>query len=127
MEARLLCVVVLAKNYDRLIRWYRKTFRMKTRMVVTEGFDWTELERPGLRIGFAPAKQQGVKLGRRRSNAVVIHLTTPNVRGLFKRVKRAGGGVRFGPSYDPKGKYWCGSFTDIEGNEIWVIDLAQES
>lgn len=125
MDTRLLCTVVLAKDYARTVAWYRKTFALKTRMVVTEGFDWTELERPGLRIGFAPARQMRVKLPARRANAVVMHLTTRDVRGLMRRVAHAGGKVLFGPSQDAfKGKkYWYGAFADVEGNAIWVADL----
>jgi len=125
METKLLCTVVLAKDYRRTVAWYRKTFAMKTRLVVDEGFNWTELQRPGLRIGFAPAKQMGVKLPARRANAVLMHLTTPDTRGLMRRVARAGGKVLFGPKPDThKGKtYWYGGFADPEGNSVWVADL----
>jgi len=123
MDARFLCTVVLARDYRKLIAWYRKTLQMKIRRVVTEGYDWTELERPGLRIGITKAKQIGVKLPRKRSNAVVLHLVTKDVKGLLRRAKACGGKVAFGPTWDPKGKYWCGAFHDIEGNDVWVIDL----
>lgn len=103
----------------------RKSFRLKTRVVVTDRFAWTELERPGLRIGFAPARTMHMRLPRRRANTVVTHLTTRDVRGLMRRVARAGGKILFGPSRDAfKGRmYWCGAIADIEGNAIWIADL----
>ncbi len=96
---------------------------MKPNLVVTEGFDWTELARPGLRIGFTPAKQMGAKLPKKRRNAVILHLVTLDVRGILRRVKKCGGKVPFGPTYDEGGKYWYGGFQDLEGNTVWVIDL----
>ncbi len=123
MDARHLCTVVLADNYKKLVAWYQKTLQMKKKLVVTEGFDWTELARPGLRIGITPAKQMGKKLPKKRANAVLLHLVTRDVRGLLKRVKKCGGQIPFGPTYDEKGKYWYGAFHDIEGNDVWVIDL----
>ena len=123
VDARHLCTVVLAKNYAKLVAWYRKALDMKVKRVVTEGFDWTELKRPGLVIGFTPAKQMGTKLPAKRANAVILHLVSKDVRGLLARVKRHGAKVPFGPSYDEKGKYWYGGFLDIEGNPVWVIDL----
>ncbi len=123
MDARHLCTVVLAKDYKKLVAWYRKALAMKPKTVVTEGFDWTELARPGLRIGITPAKQMGSKLVTPRRNAVILHLVSRDVRGLMKHVKKAGARTLFGPNYDEKGKYWYGAFTDIEGNPVWVIDL----
>jgi predicted enzyme related to lactoylglutathione lyase len=89
---------------------------------VTKDFDWTELERPGLRIGFTPAKQMGAKLSNPRRNAVILHLVTRDVRGLLRKVGRAGARV-FGPKQSPDGAYWYGGFKDPEGNPVWVIDL----
>ncbi|KAF0239812.1 MAG: hypothetical protein FD180_5166 [Planctomycetota bacterium] len=87
MDARFLCTVILARDYRKLVAWYRKTLQMKVRRVVTERYDWTELERPGLRIGITKAKQMGVKLPRKRANAVVLHLVTKDVKGLLRRAK----------------------------------------
>ncbi|GEM_PF-423810 len=123
MDARHLCTVVLARDYRRLVDWYRKALRMKPKLVVTDGFDWTELARPGLRIGFAPAKQMGVKLPRKRSNAVILHLISKDVRALLRDVKKCGARIAFGPSLNKEDGYWYGAFEDLEGNPIWVIDL----
>ena len=123
MDARYLYTVVLARDYEKLVTWYRKALQLKVRRVVTEGYDWTELERPGLRIGIAPAKQMGVTLPKKRTNAVVLHLVTKDVKGLLKRAKQHGGTVAFGPSRDAEKKYTYGAFRDIEGNDVWLIDL----
>lgn len=123
MDARHLCTVVLATNYKKLVAWYKKAFSMKTKLVVTEGFDWTELTRNGLRIGLAPAAQMGAKLPRKRANAVILHLVSKDVRGLMRKVKACGARIRFGPNYNEEEKYWYGAFDDIEGNQIWVLDL----
>ena len=122
MDARSLCTVILARDYRKLVAWYRKALLMKVRHVVSKGYDWSGLERPGLHIGITPAKQMGVKLPRKRSNAVILHLVTKDVKGLLKRVKRHRGKVAFGPAYNEKEKYWYGAFHDIEDNDVWVID-----
>lgn len=122
MDARYLCTVVLAQNYPKLVDWYRKALQMKVRRVVTEGYDWTELERRGLRIGLAPAKQMGVTLPRKRANAVILHLVTRNVKRLLASVKKRGGRIAFGPSYNEAGRFWYGAFRDPEGNDVWLID-----
>lgn len=123
MDARHLCTVVLARDYRRLVAWYRKALDMKPKLVVTEGFDWTELARPGLRIGITPARQMKAKLATPRRNAVILHLVSKDVRGLLRRIKRHGGRVLFGPSRNTDPEYWYGAFADIEGNPVWVIDL----
>ena len=123
MDVRFLCTVVLARDYGALVSWYRRTLEMRVRRVVTEGYDWTELERPGLRIGIAPAQQMGVRLPKPRRNAVVLHLVTKDVKGLLRRAKRQGGTVAFGPSRDAKETFTYGAFLDPEGNQVWVIDL----
>lgn len=123
MDARHLCTVVLARNYRKLVDWYRTTLRMKVRRVVTGGYDWTELERPGLRIGIASAKQMGAALPRKRANAVVLHLVSKDVPGLLRRAKACGGKVPFGPTRNAKEGYCYGAFRDIEGNDVWVIDV----
>lgn len=123
MDARYLCTVVLARNYPKLVDWYRKALQMKVRRVISKGYHWTELERPGLRIGLAPGKQVSVSLPRKRANAVILHLVTRDVKGLLRRVKKHGARIAFGPAYSEDGKYWYGAFHDPEDNDVWVIDL----
>jgi predicted enzyme related to lactoylglutathione lyase len=123
--ARLLNVVVLTRDYQKMVAWYRRVLQMKLDLVVDEGFDYTELKRPGLLIGFTPARQMKAALPRRRANAVVPQLSVGDVRGFLRRVGREGGKIVFGPSQDEyrKRKYWYGAFADPEGNQIWVVDL----
>ncbi len=121
-DARHLCTVVLTKNYKRMVAWYKKALDLKAKTVVAEGFDWTELARPGLRIGFTPAVQMGARLASPRRNAVILHLVSRDVKGLLARVKRAGAKA-WGPKRSEDGAYWYGGFVDIEGNPVWVIDL----
>ena len=61
-------------------------------------------------------------LSKRVMNTVILQICTNDLKSLFKKIKNNGGSVLFGPSYDEVDKYWYGSFTDIEGNEIWVVD-----
>lgn len=96
---------------------------MKPKLVVTEGFDWTELARPGLRIGITPARQMKAKLPRQSANAVILHLVSKDVRGLMRHVKKCGAKIQFGPTHNTEDGYWYGAFEDLEGNPIWVIDL----
>ena len=50
-----------------------------------------------------------------------MQLRTDDIEALFAGVKEHGGIVH-GPSYEAKEKFRYGSFTDIEGNDVWVIE-----
>tara|TARA_B100001167_G_C16664036_1_gene254592 strand:+ start:335 stop:724 length:390 start_codon:yes stop_codon:yes gene_type:complete len=115
--------VLLAKNHQLLINWYINNLNFK---IINNNSDikYCNLETDsGIKIGIADMEQMGNEnYSKRIMNTVILQICTNDLKKLFKRIKNNGGSVLFGPSYDEGDKYWYGSITDIEGNEIWVVD-----
>ena len=115
--------VLLAKNHQLLINWYINNLNFK---IINNNSDikYCNLETDsGIKIGIADMEQMGNEnYSKRIMNTVILQICTNDLKKIFKRIKNNGGSVLFGPSYDEGDKYWYGSVTDIEGNEIWVID-----
>ena len=115
--------VLLAKNHQLLIDWYINNLNFK---IINNNSDikYCNLETDsGIKIGIADMEQMGNEnYSKRIMNTVILQICTNDLKKLFKRIKNNGGSVLFGPSYDEGDKYWYGSITDIEGNEIWVVD-----
>ena len=115
--------VLLAKNHQLLIDWYINNLNFK---IINNNSDikYCNLETDsGIKIGIADMEQMGNEnYSKRIMNTVILQICTNDLKNFFKRIKNNGGSVLFGPSYDEGDKYWYGSITDIEGNEIWVVD-----
>ena len=115
--------VVVAKNYQSLIDWYVDNLNFK---IVYNNLDikYCSLATDsGIKIGIADMESLGNEnYSKRIQNTVILQIATNDLEILFKKVKNNGGSILFGPLYDEGDKYWYGSVTDIEGNEIWVID-----
>ena len=115
--------VLVAKNYQSLIDWYVNNLNFK---IVYNNLDiqYCSLATDsGIKIGIAEMKSLGNEnYSKRIMNTVILQIATNDLENLFKKIKTNGGSILFGPSYDEGDKYWYGSFTDSEGNEIWVID-----
>ena len=115
--------VLVAKNYQSLIDWYVDNLNFK---IVYNNLDikYCSLATDsGIKIGIADMEQMGNEnYSKRIMNTVILQICTNDLKKLFKRIKNNGDSVLFGPSYDEGDKYWYGSITDIEGNEIWVVD-----
>ena len=115
--------VLLAKNHQLLINWYINNLNFK---IINNNSDikYCNLETDsGIKIGIADMEQMGNEnYSKRIMNTVILQICTNDLKKLFKKIKNNGGSVLFGPSYDEGDKYWYGSITDIEGNEIWVVD-----
>ena len=115
--------VLLAKNHQLLIDWYINNLNFK---IINNNSDikYCNLETDsGIKIGIADMEQMGNEnYSKRIMNTVILQICTNDLKKLFKKIKNNGGSVLFGPSYDEGDKYWYGSITDIEGNEIWVVD-----
>jgi len=115
--------VLLAKNHQLLINWYINNLNFK---IINNNSDikYCNLETDsGIKIGIADMEQMGNEnYSKRIMNTVILQICTNDLKKLFKRIKNNGDSVLFGPSYDEGDKYWYGSITDIEGNEIWVVD-----
>jgi len=116
-------VVVLADDYDAMVRWYTDALGFRIAKTFSEGYSYTNLETgSGIRIGIAPAAEVGVTPGDRAMNTVLLQVGAPDLAALFARVGEAGGTVTFGPSFDERGGFWYGGFADPEGNPIWAVD-----
>ena len=120
--------VIVAKNYQSLIDWYINNLNFK---IINNFPDikYCYLETDsGIKIGIADMEElikstpANKPLSKRVMNTVILQICTNDLQSLFKKIKNNGGSVLFGPSYDEGDKFWFGSFTDIEGNEIWVVD-----
>ena len=115
--------VLLAKNHQLLINWYINNLNFK---IINNNSDikYCNLETDsGIKIGIADMEQMGNEnYSKRIMNTVILQICTNDLKKLFKKIKNNGGSILFGPSYDEGDKYWYGSITDIEGNEIWVVD-----
>ena len=120
--------VVVAKNYQSLIDWYINNLNFK---IINNFPDikYCYLETDsGIKIGITDMEElikstpANKPLSKRVMNTVILQICTNDLKSLFKKIKNNGGSVLFGPSYDEGDKFWFGSFTDIEGNEIWVVD-----
>ena len=115
--------VLLAKNHQLLIDWYINNLNFK---IINNNSDikYCNLETDsGIKIGIADMEQMGNEnYSKRIMSTVILQIYTNDLKKIFKRIKNNGGSVLFGPSYDEGDKYWYGSITDIEGNEIWVVD-----
>ncbi len=123
MNINLLNPMILAEDYEKLIEWYIKTFDLTIKAKVEEGDEYTELEQAGkLVVGIAKADEMGVKPSTPRNNTVIIQFSMSDINKLFDKVRKTGGKILFGPSLDEKGRYLYGGFTDIEGNQIWVVE-----
>lgn len=123
MKINLLNPMVLAENYEELVKWYVKTLDLTIKDKVEEGDEYTELDQSGkLILGIAKAYEMGVKPTTPRNNTVIIQLSVSDINELFGRVRKTGGRILFGPSVEEKGGYLYGGFEDIEGNQIWIIE-----
>ena len=116
-------IVLVAKNHQSLIDWYVNNLNFK---IVYNNLDikYCSLATDsGIKIGIADMESlDNESYSKRIMNTVILQIATNNLKKLFKKIKNNGGSILFGPSYDEGDKYWYGSVTDIEGNEIWVID-----
>ena len=116
-------IVLVAKNHQSLIDWYVNNLDFK---IVYNNIDikYCSLATDsGIKIGIADMESLGNEsYSKRLMNTVILQIATNDLKKLFKKIKSNGGSILFGPSYDEGDKYWYGSVTDIEGNEIWVID-----
>ena len=115
--------VILADDYSALVAWYRDVLGFKVVRDFAEDYHYCNLETDsGIRIGIGSAKEMGVEPTDRSQNTVVQQFEVKSVEEFFTHLKQNGGAVVFGPSFDEKGRFWYGGFSDPEGNPCWVVD-----
>ena len=115
--------VIFAEDFQALVDWYQNVLGFKVTHLVEEDYHYCTLENEnGIRLGITDAKEMGVIPGNRRNNTVVLQFQVADVQSFFEHLVEKGGDITFGPSFDKKGGFWYGGFTDLEGNPFWVVD-----
>jgi len=115
--------VILADDTHKLVDWYINILGFKETARYEDNLFYSNLEtESGIIIGIADIKELDVKKPNRQKNTVILQIEVEDVKTFLAYIKEQEGTVVYGPSFDEKGNYWCGSFRDIEGNEIWVVD-----
>ncbi len=122
VNIRFLNAYILAEDFKKLSGWYEKTFELDRGLTVEEDYLSMELRKNGkFVIAFADSKEMGITPYYDRQNTVIAQLAVSNVKECLERVSQCGGKALFGPSFDETGKFYYGGFSDIEGNQIWVV------
>lgn len=115
--------VLLAEDYDAMVDWYRNTLGFRVTDRHTGDYRYTQLvNRAGIRVGIAVAKEMGTEVRDRKHNTVLMQFEVDDVRKFLEHVTANGGSVPFGPSFSEVDGFWYGGFADPEGNPYWVVD-----
>ena len=123
MELRPRETVILAEDYSALVAWYRDVLGFTVVRDFAEEYHYCNLETAsGIQIGIGSCKEMGVEPTDRSRNTVVLQFEVDHVEEFFAHLKVNGGAITFGPSFDEKGGFWYGGFSDPEGNPCWVVD-----
>ena len=123
MKLKLLNVVVLCDDYEKMINWYKDTLELEITLEESEGYHYTELSSDGRCIvGLTPAKEMDHTPTKKRNNSTLLQLDVKGMPQFFEKVKKSEGSIIFGINKDEKYNFLYGSIADPEGNEIWVIE-----
>jgi len=123
MEVRLLNVVVLCDDFEAQVEWYKNVFELKELMNESGAYNYIELgHNQHVIVGLTPAKEMKHQPAKPRNNSTLLQITVKEMETLFKKVKANSGTVLFGPSLEEKHNFKYGAITDLEGNQIWVIE-----
>jgi len=123
MEVRLLNVVILCDNFEAQVEWYKNTFDLKILLKESGAYNYVELgHNEHVIVGLTPAKEMKHQPSKPRNNSTLLQITVKDMETLFKKVVDNKGTVKFGPSVEEKYNFKYGAITDLEGNEIWVIE-----
>lgn len=122
MKLKLMNVVILANNYQKMVDWYINALGLEMIQEWTTDYHYAELAYESqLVVGITPAKEIDISPPSPRNNATIIQLEVSDIKAFYERIKKNGGVIVFGPSYEEKEKFYFGAVNDIEGNQIWVI------
>lgn len=115
--------VIHAVDFPAAVAWYRDVLGFNVIRMFDDDYDYANLENDaGIRLGIANASQMNVEPADRSRNTVVLQFEVEDVGAFLDHVAANGGAKAFGPSFDSKGEFWYGGFTDFEGNPFWVVD-----
>ncbi|MEM7168451.1 MAG: VOC family protein [Planctomycetota bacterium] len=123
MEVRPRETVILAADFDALVRWYQEALGFAVTQRIEDGFHYCHMQTDsGIRIGIAAAQEMGVKSVDRANNSVVLQLEVDDLREFFTQVQQRGAAITGGPNFNQADSFWFGAIADPEGNPIWVVD-----
>ena len=115
--------VILASDFQSMVAWYRDVLGFKITQLFEDDMHYCNLEHDtGIKIGIGDAGEAGVVPINRAANTVVLQFEVDDLRGFFGHLETMGATITAGPSFDTNDQFWFGSFTDPEGNPIWVVD-----
>lgn len=124
MKLKLLNVVILADDYQKLVDWYINALGLELQEEWTEDYHYAELSYDKqLVVGITPATEMEHKLTHPRNNAMILQLVVSDIHAFYLRIKKHKGKVLFEVNFDKKEEFYYGAVADIEGNEIWVIQM----
>ena len=123
MNIKLINTVILAEDYRTLVDWYRKTLGLDVKLETEKDYHYTDLAKDGqLIVGICPASEMNHTPASPRNNSTLLQISTDDIHTLFSSVQEHGGTILFGPSVDKNDGFTYGSFSDIEGNPVWVME-----
>jgi len=115
--------VILADDFDAMIKWYQNALGFKITRLYEQEYHYCNLETDsGIQLGIASASEMNVTPTNRKLNTVILQFEVQDVKQFLKSLAEKGGSVSFGPSFDKSNNFWFGGFADIEGNPFWVVD-----
>lgn len=115
--------VILAKDRERLIRWYRDLLGFRITAKYESEYHYYNMEtQSGIKIGIGDLDEMSISPAEPRMNAVLLQIEVDDVRAFMADIDRSDGATVFGPSYNEEDGFWFGAINDPEGNQIWVVD-----
>ena len=115
--------VILADDFEALVAWYRDVLGFGVTALFEDDYHYCCMATPsGIKIGIGSAAEMEVTPTDRSVNTVILQFEVDDLAEFFAQLKAAGGIVTFGPSFEKKGGFWFGGFSDPEGNPCWVVD-----
>ena len=123
MQIRPRETVILATDFDALIRWYQEGLGFRITKRFDDGFHYCNMETStGIKIGIALASEMGMTPIDRASNSVVLQFEVDDVRAFCTAIDARGGTINNAPAFNEKDGFWFAGFLDPEGNPFWVVD-----
>ena len=115
--------VVLSKDFEAMVAWYRDVLGFRVVKLFEDGFNYANLETDsGIQLGIGVLQDMGIEPLDRTRNTVILQIEVDDLKAFFAHVEAHGGTVSFGPAFDKKGEFWFGGISDPEGNPLWVVD-----
>ncbi len=123
MDIQLINTVILAENYDKLVKWYKETMELDIKLQVDKDYHYTDLAKNNkLIVGICPASEMKHNPTAPRNNSTVLQISVDDIESLLHKVAENGGSIIFGPAVDKNDGFKYGGFRDPEGNDVWVME-----